>query len=512
MYLLEEMICHLSADERRRYRLYTANDKGTIERKLFDLYTKNPLAGKSGAMKLLYKNESKTGAYTASRLRLINRIVEFVAHDLAIVIEDPRALVMVYVLVAYKYHHAKAWAVVRHFSLKAESMCITYRMYALLEGVYNFMIQNAADLDVDFRELLQKQQINGARFDRIRALNAAGTEMEIEVRAAKQQGQVLEPEIIFHQMTEKYSLSAEEQVDPAFRLRVLRIFRTALLSAKRYVELDELIITTYNELTAADAFSGPAGEDELNLLYMLAHSKYRNKQFAAAMDILTRFKERSTNISWTPWVLILKTKSLEAAILVYTGKNDIAIANLEELRKERPHEHYVREWLNIDLGLAVYYFNAGQFRKAIGLLNELHLPEVNADDWMGKEWCFKMDLIEIITHNEQGNDDLVVQYLRRLKKHYKDLLRSKPYANAARFVDMCTKVMGDPNIIDEPAFRNKVRDMIGHWELDISDLQAVTFFCWLKSKLHKLPYYELLIEEVNKAIGSMEGKSGPTEA
>ena len=58
------------------------------------------------------------------------------------------------------------------------------------------------------------------------------------------------------------------------------------------------------------------------------------------------------------------------------------------------------------------------------------------------------------------------------------------------------ELISDPNAISKPEFAKKVDEANLALPGDREDIQAITFFCWLKSKMVKRPYYEVLLEIV----------------
>lgn len=499
MPLLEEMITHLSPDECRRFRAYvSAPMLASKEMKLFEMISRNGPQPRDVLMKKLYGKQIKRNAYDNVRKRLIDRMIDFVVQDQAGVVMEPRAQVLRLMSAAYKFRTDQAWGAVRHFSIKAEEIALKYRMYTILEGIYDFMMQHATqfELDLSFEEIARKQQANAPRATRMRNLNEAATQMEIALHQAKRAGEKLDPTEIFDSVSQRFMLTSEERSNPTFRLRIVRMFRSALLSAKQYGEVYKLLMEAYTDFDLAKAFRERYSEEESAILYMVAHSLYRNRKFDEVSIWIDRLSSRMPSSTWITNTHYLKAQALRAAMYAYTRRNDEAIGLMSELRKHRPSFHHMKEWLNIDLSLSVYHFNAKAYRKAITILNQIHQLDINLADWMGTEWCFKMDMIELITHFEFGNEELAMQRHARIAKKYRSLLRHDKYANAALFFKIIGKILRNPDVVGTASFRTQVKTVVQNWEFDMGDLQAVTFFCWLKSKLHGKDYYELLLEEV----------------
>ena len=58
-------------------------------------------------------------------------------------------------------------------------------------------------------------------------------------------------------------------------------------------------------------------------------------------------------------------------------------------------------------------------------------------------------------------------------------------------------LLANPEKATTPEFAKEVELANMAWPDNKEDTQAITFFCWLKSKMIRRPYYEVLIEAVN---------------
>ena len=503
MGILEEMITHMSPDKCRRFRA-TMSEKSFAknELKLFDEIAKQGKKSRKDLMSALYGKVKKRNAFDNVRKRLIDFLIDFVVWNQAVNVNEPRAQVLRLMSAAYTFRSELAWNSVLHFSTKAEKIAVKNKMYIFLEGIYDFWVQNAASLKlkISFETLMKKRDANKIIVDRMRKLIESEAEIELELHRAKRNGTLINVQEIFDKVTAKIQLTPKEKLEPSFRLRITRIFRAALLSVKQYNEVEKLVMKVYNDLNKAKAFGVKESEEEQTLIYMVAHAKYRNKKFEEADKWVDKLIERLPPRTWVTNPNYLKGLALRAAIYTYTGNNQKAIDSLSNLRKSRPLNSHMKEWLNIDLSLSVYHFNAGEYNKTIQLLNGLRKLDYDLKDTMGPEWCYKMDMIEMITHYDRKNIELAIQLHSRIKRDYSGEMDKNKYANAWMFHKVIGKVITKPELVKSQAFRTSLKKMIQDWEVDMTDLQAVTFFCRLKALLHGEDYYKVLMTEVGTKL------------
>ena len=56
--------------------------------------------------------------------------------------------------------------------------------------------------------------------------------------------------------------------------------------------------------------------------------------------------------------------------------------------------------------------------------------------------------------------------------------------------------MDNPTEVASAHFEEKVDSIIERLPGDREDIQAMTFYCWVKSKMIQRPYYEVLVETI----------------
>ncbi len=152
--------------------------------------------------------------------------------------------------------------------------------------------------------------------------------------------------------------------------------------------------------------------------------------------------------------------------------------------------------LNARINLAFCYFQRGDYARA----NRLMLQMGHSDRWntkkMGREWTLKKNLSEIIIQYELGNVDLVLNKVRSIERNFDGLLRSPVYANVRTYLQFIRQLTDRPGAAADKAFSTKVDRAFRFLPVEQEDLQAMSFYAWLKSKMLKRDYYPVLLELV----------------
>ena len=113
---------------------------------------------------------------------------------------------------------------------------------------------------------------------------------------------------------------------------------------------------------------------------------------------------------------------------------------------------------------------------------------------MGVEWRFKKNMIEVITQIELRHEDIALSKILSIEKHFALFFQQAAYARARIFLSFIKRLVNQPEIISSQSFAEEVINAQLAWPEEKEDLQAITFFAWLKAKMKKRNYYETLVE------------------
>lgn len=177
-------------------------------------------------------------------------------------------------------------------------------------------------------------------------------------------------------------------------------------------------------------------------------------------------------------------------------RNDKAIKIMEMALVEEKKLR-VQDKLNMRLNLTVYYFQSGMFEEAWGLLKKFDLSDRKIKIVMGKEWLFKKLLITVILLVELGENNQAKIKLSALERTFKEFLSFEQYDRVGGFLRIIRWVINEPTEVASSKFEEKVNALIQRLPGDREDIQAMTFYCWVKSKMIQRPYYEVLVETIH---------------
>ncbi|MDB4534187.1 hypothetical protein N9242_04880, partial [Vicingaceae bacterium] len=186
-----------------------------------------------------------------------------------------------------------------------------------------------------------------------------------------------------------------------------------------------------------------------------------------------------------------------AANYSFSNKNTESISLLENIKPTIFNKLTTEEQLNIRMNTAIYLGYSEDYKKCNLILQTLN----HTDNWlikkMGIEWVLKKNMIEIMIQYELENYEIALNRIRSFERSFSNLFNHPIYSRANQFMQIIKKIISNPHIIKDKAFIDKVVSSMVIKPSEQEDLQAMTFYSWLKSKMQNKPFYDVLLDVVN---------------
>ena len=494
----------LTEEDRRELATFIRRQKKKKSRKDLDLYRLLQQQKKYSAeelIKLLYPDAPNPVAYYALRKRLQRHLTDFIL--LKRMEEDITAASPITGLMSLANYlfdagiDRLAWNHLR----KAEKLAQANEQYGLLNAVYNLQIEKADSEYADpLDEIILKRNQNKLIADEDERANIASSIINLRLRAVRQQGSSMHFNKIIKEVLQTYNLSEAVSQRPSLLYKLMSIARSAILARKDFLSFEPYIINQYQEMEQRQGFKKAHQYYKLRLLYMISHVLYRNKKFEKSVAYLEQLKAGMTTEGKSHAHLFMPRYTfLMVANLVFLNRNSEAISLMESMLNNSKITLNTKDQLTAQLGLSFNYFTAGAYTKANRMLMSIKRSDKWCEDKMGRDWVLKKKLGELILQYELGNDDLVYSKLRTLERTYKDLWEDPMYRNVKQFLVLIKLLMEQPDLVTKPAFVQHVDNTLEFTTFRETDLQAMSYYAWLKSKMIQKPYYEVLLELAKNA-------------
>ncbi len=475
---------------------HESTSQSKLELRLFELLAEQSGESHEQLSSRLY-GAPNLGGYYNVRKRLYKKIIQYIRS--IEVIEDTtfNGLVLEYLILANRMIRYKNAAATLYYLKLAEKKARSNGQLAMLDQILFLMVKHADWLKLPLSPILEKWEKNAKALATFRKLEITLSRVRIALDESKLSGIPMDADKVIADVFAQFKITAKVETNPLFMLRLASIVRSAYISVKDYKRIEPFIEKSYNCLKKAGAFTEFHRHCEFEFTLMLAHTYYRNFKFKEAQALIGQMEILMQQDKSVAVGHLQRFISLRAGIASYSGDNISAIIQIEKALKGKVARLDPSEHQNMVLNLAVYYFNAKQFKESNNMLYQLPGDE-ELQSSKGGEWILKKNLIEMIVQYELGNKDIALSTLRRIKKVHARLMKQPLHYLTPAFLKFTAKLIADRHIVNNPSFLSEIQAVLKSAPDKREDIQAVSFLSWLKSKILHRDYHELLVERVNR--------------
>ena len=494
---LFDLIQSFSANEKKEFRLFLQRNRSRRERKdvvLFDALADGEFEDKLEIHQKVYGKDVDRNAYHSLRKRLIQQINDFVYlkridNDDSISAKVHRDLMLIRHLFDHKLNK-QAWK----YLLKVEKQCINAELNQDLQAIYNLMIEKYhPDYSKETIESLVAKRVTiGYLAKDEENLRIVSSLVKQELAKVRLTGEDIDLTDLTDRLLKQFDLEDSLFKRPRLLYNFLLLMRTTVLAQKKYHSFEGFAIHSYKRMLRSGYFENHRSH-HLNMLYIVAHTLYRNKKFVEAIEYLEQMHEILPKVNkgifqqyYSRYFLLL------AACENFRGNLEISIAILQDLLASENVDKVDR--LNARLNLCVYHFENLDHQQAL----KTSLEFQHSDQWyekiMGVEWRFKKNMIELIFQYEIGNTEIAYDRIESMQRIYRELFKTNKYARVSVFLNLIKQIIREPAILHSQRLKDQIEDSFEWIDKQEEDLQAMTYYAWLKSKILKQGFYETMLE------------------
>lgn len=495
---LKSIVKTMKAQERKDFRKFIHSQKKLDKRKdleLFDLLaSSNELQNLELA---LYEKPNKV-AYHALRKRLTHKLTDFIV--LRRLEEDTTSSSSLMGLISLaKYFFERRSEELGWGYLKgAEAKAAANEQFDLLNTIYLLQIEHwNSGFDEDIHAIIDKRSDNKLLLDEDERATIARSLIKKELQKTALEGKEVDFEGISKLILSSYNLSNALIKRPKLLFNILSIARSTILAKKDFYSFEPFLIQQYNNAKEQFGFSRNTHFYKLNLVYMISHVLYRNRKFDLAAEYLSEMKEDLYAYNSSHIMLFYsKYILLTAAVNCYQGNIQNSIDLLLEAVEDDAGRFSPEDKVKLQLNLSIYYFMNGQLDKTIKTGMSFDQSEKWFEQNIGKEWVFKKQIMEVIVQVELDNHEIALNRIRALERASSSLFNHPLYSRAKSFLDIIKKMILDPTKFRSGDTQKKIEKYLVVIPEEKEDLQAMTFYAWLKAKILNRNYYDVLLETV----------------
>lgn len=495
---LKSIVKTMKPQEKKDFRKFIHSQKKLDNRKdleLFDL-----ISGENGNDNLemaLYGKSNKV-AYHALRKRLTHKLTDFIVLKRLEEDTTSSSSLMGLISLAKYFFERRAEELGWDYLKNAEQKAASAEQFDLLNTIYLLQIEHwQMEFNDDLHDIIEKRSENKQLLDEDERATIASSLIRKELQKTALEGKEVDFEGISRLILSSYNLTNALIKRPKILYNILSITRSTILAKKDFYSFEPYLIQQYNNAKEQFGFSRNTHFYKLSLVYMICHVLYRNRKFDMAASYLEEMKEDLYAYNSSHLMLFYaRYILLSAAVNCYRGNLQQAIDLLQEAIDDTSGKFSTNDKIKLRLNLSIYYFMAGDYNQTI----KTGMSFEHSDKWfeknIGREWVFKKQIMEVIVQVELDNHEIALNRIRGLERVSSGIFNHPLYSRAKSFLELIKKMIMDPDKFRSEDTQNKIDKYLTVVPEEKEDLQAMTFYAWIKAKYLNRDYYEVLLETV----------------
>ncbi len=496
---LNHIVSTFSQEDQRRFvsfleRKNKRSDTKNIQ--LFKLLIHNE-SNSEDICRTLYKGHNKD-AYHALRKRLYSSLIDFIAN---LSLDEEKAVdmqIIKSILVARSFLFHKQYKIAYKILDKAEALAEAHFLFPLLNEIYHTKIQYAyAEPSINIDDLILKFESNQKNYYLEDQLNIVYAKIRQSINKVSAKGEFMSFQKLVSDTLGEYDINLKEFMSFKSLYQLMKIVSISAFATNDYLKIEPFLLDTY-KLLQTHKNKEKQLYYNLQILYLIAYTLFRNKKFDRSLEFLEKTHELMALKPRKYYnTFILKYNLLLALNLNFSGRQDEAIHILEPFLSLKHPD--IESVLDVYLSLVMMYFQKGDLKRARQLYSKFYHTDKWYIDKAGKEWVIKKNLIEILLHIELQNIDLVESRLLSFKRNYYSFLEGIDQQRAITYLNLVQDYLNAPEKVATIAFKNKVEDSFEWIEGKQEDIFVISFYAWLKSKMEKADLYTTTLSLVQQS-------------
>jgi len=433
---------------------------------------------------LLYGKPSK-GAYHALCKRLHDSLIDFIATK-SFDKESSEEMSALKLVMASRIFFKQDQLYIAFKTLaKAELIAVKYSLFSILNEIYHTQILHAhLNSALNLQQIVRRYQANKLDIHQEDNLNLFYANIQAELNESN-------PEVsdIINRNLQLFNISISENLSYPSLFKILQISNHVAHITRDYYAIFPFIEDACQKIETSERSSSKHLFDHLQILYYLANTYFRiknlkeAKKYLAAMLTNMYLENKKYYAIFYP-----KYAVIENLVLIYTGKNEESIKNLQTFNFEKYKNKQV-SILDLKLTLVVSLFLNENFKEALKVYQDFY----HNDQWyinkIGYIWVIQKNLIEILLLIELDYLELVESRLNGFRKKYTEHLKEHNETIVLEFLKLITIYYYKAEDIYSKAFVKKV-DALFLKKRKETDVFTISFYAWLKAKIEKTELYK----------------------
>lgn len=494
-YTLTKLIKSLEPHEIKAFKIYMSRYSYKKQEKkitmLFDAIKKDAIDEYSELILEKILPEGKKNAL----FQLKNRLTEAIESSLLHIHRDKSEEFGVYrFLQLYQiFFHKSDYHRALTYLKKAEKIALKLESYESLTGIYRKHIQLARFLNTSPNHYIRQQNKYQRLADATNQTEQYIAAIEYSLKNTNFSSKNNDILTTLEEISARLELNKTGTHSLRTKLSVNQCVRQILLQKKEFSLLSSYMIESYSDFKKENFFDKNNHEEKVIQLSWIINSLLKSKELTAISPYtaaLYEALEAYNRLFYDKYIwLYYQSKVME---LTFLGKNMEAIDILVELKKKETIQYNSTVFIFIYMNLIGLYFSAGAFDDCLEHLAAVVLnPSFKA---MSPDRKLNIQLLELIVRTEIDDREYALLKCREIKRKYNEILKEEAYRAESDFIKIVTFMLKKPNVLKSEKFLDSAKRFIEQSEYEPGSNAFIDYAVWLRSKIERKNYYELIQE------------------
>ncbi|HYG50587.1 MAG TPA: hypothetical protein VD905_06770 [Flavobacteriales bacterium] len=460
-----------------------------------DLEIFHELADPKNGEKKKFKQKNQKDAYHQNRKRLMEKLTDYYVlksrkDDITGASKVSGLMTMCKFLFEGKMNRL-GWKIAR----KAEKLAWETEQYGTLNSLYLMMIEYSESFHaIDIRTLIRKKS-EAHKLAQLEENIIITTQIiKQKLHEVKTSGKSLNFSMFLDSMLRKAKLNNTVFENPKHIYNIIHVVRSSFLAIRNLKQFEDFILEQYITIEKKYGFKKQHHHLKIELLYMIAHVLYRNRKYNESMDYLRQMYAAMNEHGKSHYrAYYPKYVSLLGSIKCFTGKISEAIEAHERILFKDRQPISIKDELNMQLNIAVFYAFNKQFAKTQAIFRS----QKHRDEWienkMGREFVLRKNMVHALTMYDLRMEEEALEKLHQVKKQNMDLFALPQYEKVGVYIDMLIAYVKDPTEISARQFMANMSTSSEKFNLAQEENKTIAFFGWLMAKVKQTDYYKLVL-------------------
>lgn len=483
MDIINRIIAGMTKEELRFFKIFISRNTSEGDRKdvvLFDyMRKKGEEYDEDKAALKLYPDGEKNSFY-----RLKNRLTEEVNKSLMLQHfgEDEASNTLQLISLSYLFFNRNNYPVAYHFIRKAEKKATAQENFELLDIIYSEYIKLSHEMvSINPETYIKLRKENSTRLHDLRQIDDVLAAVKYKLKVTQNFSPGKNPVVEMLRKTADDILhNSELKKSAALRFKIYQAVSQVLLQRHDYKNLEDYLLTTYNQFAEENLFNKANHLTKLQMLTYSVNTLFKNGKIQESLAYAGKLKtamEEFGKLHYDKYVFFYYN-----SLVINYSKIDLdkAIEILEQLENNEQLKNTPFYEVFVYLNLAIFRFEKGDFRNAVKNLNKLFIHESykNAD----RSLRFRIAIAELIIRLELDDMEFLDYRTTQIKKEYKDLLQNEENIRELRLIEIIRYVTLHGISKKDKKLNNMVSQFLKEQQNTASDTDVINYNKWLKGK------------------------------